>query len=182
MTEITVSGVTGAVICGCVVGTWIFIEILQVKCVCETIYDGSSEALWILMPWCCSTRASVATVLITHPCIPSCYLYVEIMPACLTPIISFSWNRIFSLTLNPTFCVCAPMCVACNLVMAIRQSSIGISQGWSCCGNLSPANRLDIWVREQWICWWLCLDCFVLVYLYSSTLKVILLIFLLRSL
>ena len=28
-----------------------------------------SSALWILMPWCFSTRASVATVLRTHPCV-----------------------------------------------------------------------------------------------------------------
>ena len=30
------------------------------------------SALWILMSWCFSTRASVVTVLSTHPCIYSC--------------------------------------------------------------------------------------------------------------
>ena len=30
------------------------------------------SALWILMAWCFSTRASVATVLTTHPCISRC--------------------------------------------------------------------------------------------------------------
>ena len=30
------------------------------------------SALWILMAWCLSTRASVATVLTTHPCISQC--------------------------------------------------------------------------------------------------------------
>ena len=30
------------------------------------------SALWILMAWCFSTRASVATVLIIHPCISRC--------------------------------------------------------------------------------------------------------------
>ena len=30
------------------------------------------SALWILMAWCFSTRASVATVLTTHPCISQC--------------------------------------------------------------------------------------------------------------
>ena len=31
------------------------------------------SALWILMAWCFSTRASVATVLSKHPCISSCF-------------------------------------------------------------------------------------------------------------
>ena len=31
-----------------------------------------SSALWILMAWCFSTRASVATVLTMHPCISQC--------------------------------------------------------------------------------------------------------------
>ena len=30
------------------------------------------SALWILMPWCFSTMASVATVLTTHPCVSRC--------------------------------------------------------------------------------------------------------------
>ena len=30
------------------------------------------SALWVLMPWCFSTRASVATVLNMHPCFCSC--------------------------------------------------------------------------------------------------------------
>ena len=30
------------------------------------------SALWILMAWCFSTRASVATVLTTHPCVSRC--------------------------------------------------------------------------------------------------------------
>ena len=30
------------------------------------------SALWMLMAWCCSTRASVATVLTTHPCVSRC--------------------------------------------------------------------------------------------------------------
>ena len=33
---------------------------------------NSFSALWILMAWCFSTRASVATVLRTHPCVSSC--------------------------------------------------------------------------------------------------------------
>ena len=32
------------------------------------------SALWILMPWCFSTRASVPTVLKTHPCVSNCKL------------------------------------------------------------------------------------------------------------
>ena len=36
------------------------------------------SALWILMAWCFSTRASVATVLRMHPCIVSC-LWVNSM-------------------------------------------------------------------------------------------------------
>ena len=28
---------------------------------------------WLLMPWCFSTRTSLATVLSTHPCVSSCY-------------------------------------------------------------------------------------------------------------
>ena len=31
-----------------------------------------SSTLWILMAWCFSTRASVATVLTTHPCVSRC--------------------------------------------------------------------------------------------------------------
>ena len=31
-----------------------------------------SSTLWILMAWCFSTRASVATVLNTHPCVSRC--------------------------------------------------------------------------------------------------------------
>ena len=31
-----------------------------------------SSALWVLMVWCFSTRASVATLLNTHPCVSSC--------------------------------------------------------------------------------------------------------------
>ena len=31
-----------------------------------------SSALWVLMAWCFSTRASVATLLNTHPCVSSC--------------------------------------------------------------------------------------------------------------
>ena len=31
-----------------------------------------SSALWVLMSWCFSTRASVATVLSMHPCVSSC--------------------------------------------------------------------------------------------------------------
>ena len=30
------------------------------------------SVLWLLMAWCFSTRASVATVVITHPCVSSC--------------------------------------------------------------------------------------------------------------
>ena len=30
------------------------------------------SVLWLLMAWCFGTRASVATVLITHPCVSSC--------------------------------------------------------------------------------------------------------------
>ena len=30
------------------------------------------SALWILMAWCFSTKASVATVLTTHPCVSQC--------------------------------------------------------------------------------------------------------------
>ena len=33
-----------------------------------------SSALWILVAWCFSTRASVATVLTTHPCVSRCLL------------------------------------------------------------------------------------------------------------
>ena len=36
--------------------------------------------MWVLMSWCFSTRASVATVLITHPCIPSCLWVNAIIP------------------------------------------------------------------------------------------------------
>ena len=33
---------------------------------------NTKSILWLLMAWCFSTRSSVATVLITHPCISSC--------------------------------------------------------------------------------------------------------------
>ena len=36
------------------------------------IQGSISSALWILMAWCSCTRASVATVLSTHPCVSSC--------------------------------------------------------------------------------------------------------------
>ena len=35
------------------------------------------SALWLLMAWCFSTRASVATLQITHPCVSSC-LWVNV--------------------------------------------------------------------------------------------------------
>ena len=46
------------------------------------IWNWSNEmdiwsALWILMAWCFSTRASVVTMLSTHPCISSC-LWVKL--------------------------------------------------------------------------------------------------------
>ena len=37
-----------------------------------TITMNICSALWVLMSWCFSTRASVATVLSTHPCVSSC--------------------------------------------------------------------------------------------------------------
>ena len=37
------------------------------------------SALWMLMAWCFSTRASVATVLTTHPCVSRC-LWVKTTP------------------------------------------------------------------------------------------------------
>ena len=39
-----------------------------------------SSALWILMTWCCSTRASVATVLTTHPCVSWCLRVNSLAP------------------------------------------------------------------------------------------------------
>ena len=36
------------------------------------------SALWLLLAWCFSNRASVATVLSTHPCISSCFCLKEL--------------------------------------------------------------------------------------------------------
>ena len=40
-------------------------------------FSAHLSALWVLMPWWCSTRAWVATVLNTHPCVSRC-LWVKV--------------------------------------------------------------------------------------------------------
>ena len=48
-------------------------------------YNGLLSALWTLKDWCFSTRASVATVMSTHPCVSIC-LWVKCMLTRLLPL------------------------------------------------------------------------------------------------
>ena len=57
------------------------------------------RTLWILMAWCFCTRASVATVLITHPCVSSC-LRVNSVEACWSIYPSVTWAT-FGTSIGP---------------------------------------------------------------------------------
>ena len=53
------------------------------------------SALWILMAWCFSIRASVATVLTTHPCVSRCLRVNSLSPwEPISPTINLSQFRI----------------------------------------------------------------------------------------
>ena len=60
---------SGAVHLMCNIFIWNWSNTINVK-----------SAVWILMAWCFSTRASVATVLITHPCVSRCLRVNGLVP------------------------------------------------------------------------------------------------------
>ena len=86
------------------------------------------SALWILMAWCFSTRASEATVLTTHPCVSRC-LRVNIpifCCGCLSYPSTHSWI-FFPKTLNIVFIVLST--VESRLYPGAREGRVHIS--WS---------------------------------------------------
>ena len=63
----------------------LFSNVVHYKCNIFFVWNWSNtmnvySALWMLMAWCFSTRASVATVLTTHPCVSRCLRVKKFRP------------------------------------------------------------------------------------------------------
>ena len=105
------------------------------------------SALWILMAWCFSTRASVATVLTTHPCVCRC-LRVKLklgpatIPASLPPLVC--WVAAQQGTPRWPRCCSAPRLAAPAAALAAGCAADGSARRWpldGCCRAV-PLGRM----------------------------------------
>ena len=130
------------------------------------------SALWILMAWCFSTRASVATVLTMHPCVSHSLRFNSFNVFCKKNFsISFFWNEnilwYIDLQISPashnhadsadsaiscrTMCLIR-LCYICRIL--IRGDNRMVNMGaiitlWSCAGTMKHA-LIHTWWTENW--------------------------------